>query len=76
MMENAALRDYLVHTAEKEIIVHGIRYKLTYEDGQPVLTTFDEEFKIWVELRFAKDGSNDQHILKNISQLILEMFVG
>ncbi len=76
MMGKAALLDYPVNPVGKEITIHGIRYKLTYEDGQPVLTTFDQEFKIWVELRFAKDGSNDQHILKSISQLILEMFVG
>ncbi|MGD0855707.1 MAG: hypothetical protein ABSA18_07855 [Dehalococcoidia bacterium] len=76
MLEKAVLLEYPTYPVEKEIMVHGIRYKLTYEDGQPVLTTFDQEFKIWVELRFAKDGSNDQHILKNISQLILEMFVG
>jgi hypothetical protein len=51
--------------SEKFTEIRGITYKeITYEDGNTILKTFDDECKMWITLRFAQ--GDDSQVVQNI----------
>ena len=43
----------IIHEKEKQYI-DGLYKRITYEDGEVVLKTFDSEFETWVTIKFQR----------------------
>ena len=51
----------------EDIIIDGCVYRLIIEDGVPTLLRFNEQYGVWVKLKFkgSKDGFNlEDYIIK------------
>ncbi|OPH47656.1 hypothetical protein BC351_10730 [Paenibacillus ferrarius] len=50
----------------KQIVIGDDTYEWTVENGQDVLRQYDEEFKMWVKLKFSTKSTDINSIITNI----------
>jgi len=57
----------------EEVIVHGKKYKqIIYSDGSAELKGFDDEYKMWVTLKFTNDD-DDERVVNNIIETAINV---
>lgn len=77
MIEKAYINGHEVtFNAEiSELTMFGKTYKLTSEDGCPVLTRYDEESKFWVVSKLCGTEEETKEIEKQLIAMLSEIYV-